>query len=90
VTMLICKRARKNPPCLQGHYTRLKTTLWPLPVSKLCQSRGPRLLAKLVPTSVDRGCRVVGATDPRDRILGFLDLRRYFFLQVAHQLYSRG
>jgi hypothetical protein len=35
-------------------------------------------------------CRVVSAADPRDRILGFLDRSRYFFLQVAPQLYSRG
>jgi hypothetical protein len=28
---------------------------------------------KLVPTFADRGCRVVSATDPHDRILGFLD-----------------
>jgi hypothetical protein len=28
--------------------------------------------AKLVPTSADRGCRVVSATDPHGRILGFL------------------
>jgi hypothetical protein len=30
--------------------------------------------AKLVPTFADRGCHVVSATDPHDRILGFLDL----------------
>jgi hypothetical protein len=28
---------------------------------------------KLVPTFADRGCRVVSATDPHARILGFLD-----------------
>jgi hypothetical protein len=32
---------------------------------------------------------VVSATDPPDRILGFLDRSRYYFFQVAHQLYSR-
>jgi hypothetical protein len=50
---------------------------------------GRRMLKKLVPTIADRGCRVVCATDPHDRILGFLDRSRYF-LQVAPQLYSRG
>jgi hypothetical protein len=30
------------------------------------------------------------AADPYSRILGFLDLRRYYFVQVAPQLYSRG
>jgi hypothetical protein len=49
-----------------------------------------RLPAKLVPTFEDRGCRVVSATDPHGRILGFLDWSRYYFFQVAPQLYSRG
>jgi hypothetical protein len=46
--------------------------------------------AKLVPTLADRGRRVVSATDPHGRILGFLDRSRYYFLQVPPQLYSRG
>jgi Na+/H+ antiporter NhaD/arsenite permease-like protein len=33
---------------------------------------------------------VVSVTDPYCRILGFLDRSRYFFFQVAPQLYSRG
>jgi hypothetical protein len=45
---------------------------------------------KLEPTFPDRECRVVSATDPHGRILDFLDRSRYFFLQVAPQLYSRG
>jgi hypothetical protein len=28
---------------------------------------------KFVPTFADRGCRVVSATDPHSRILGFVD-----------------
>jgi hypothetical protein len=47
---------------------------------------GLRLSAKLVPTFADRGCRVVSATDPHSRVLGFLDRRRYYFFQVAPQL----
>jgi hypothetical protein len=35
-------------------------------------------------------CRMVSATDPHSRISGFLDRSRYFFFQVAPQLYSRG
>jgi hypothetical protein len=35
-------------------------------------------------------CSVVSATDPHSRILGLLDRIRYFFFQVAPQLYSRG
>jgi hypothetical protein len=46
--------------------------------------------AKLVPTFADRECRVVSATDRHGRILGFLDRSRYYFFQVALQLYSRG
>jgi hypothetical protein len=34
-------------------------------------------------------CHVVSVTDPYGLILGFLDRRRYFFFQIAPQLYSR-
>jgi hypothetical protein len=44
--------------------------------------------AKLVPAYVDRGCRVVSSTDPYGRNLGFLGCSRYYFFQVAPQLYS--
>jgi hypothetical protein len=40
--------------------------------------------------SADKECCVVSATDTYGRILGFLDRSRYFFFQVAPQLYSRG
>jgi hypothetical protein len=43
-----------------------------------------------MPTFVDRGCHVVSVTDPYGHNLCFLDWRRYFFFQVAPQLYSRG
>jgi hypothetical protein len=33
---------------------------------------------------------VISETDPYGRILDFLDRSRYFFFQVAPQLYSRG
>jgi hypothetical protein len=32
---------------------------------------------------------MVSATDPPGRILGFLDRSRYYFFQVAPQLYSQ-
>jgi hypothetical protein len=48
------------------------------------------LSARLVPTFADTGCRVVTATNPFGRNLGFLDWSRYFFFQVAPQLYSQG
>jgi hypothetical protein len=37
-----------------------------------------------------RGCHVVSVTDPYGRILDFLDRSRYFFFQVAPQLYSES
>jgi hypothetical protein len=43
---------------------------------------------RLVPTFADRGCQVVSLTDSYGRILGFLNRSRYFFFQVAPQLYS--
>jgi CBS-domain-containing membrane protein len=49
-----------------------------------------RLSTKLVSTFADRGCYVVSVTNPYGRILGFLDLSRYFFIQAAPQFYSRG
>jgi hypothetical protein len=49
-----------------------------------------RLSTQLVPIFVDRGCLVVSVTDTYDHILGFLDRRRYFFFELAPQLYSRG
>jgi hypothetical protein len=49
-----------------------------------------RLSAKLVPTFADIEYRVVSATDPYSHIIGFLDRSRYFFFQVAPQLYLRG
>jgi hypothetical protein len=38
----------------------------------------------------DRECRVFSTADPHCSILAFLDWSRYFFFQVAPQLYSRG
>jgi hypothetical protein len=49
-----------------------------------------RLPVKLVPSFADRRSDVVSVTDPYARIFDFLDWSRYFFFQVAPQLYSRG
>jgi hypothetical protein len=61
-----------------------------MPMYILDRPSDRRMSAKLVPTFADRGCRVVSATDPHGRILSFLDRSRYYFFQVAPQLYSRG
>jgi hypothetical protein len=42
------------------------------------------------PTFANRGCHVVSVTVPHGRIFGFLDRSRYFFFQVAPELYSWG
>jgi hypothetical protein len=65
-------------------------TPWPESASELYRPSDRRLSAKLVPTFADRGCHLVSMADPYGRILGFLDRSRYFFFQVAPQLYSRG
>jgi hypothetical protein len=49
----------------------------------------PPLVGEVSANYTDRGYHVVSVTDPYDRILGFLDRSRYFFFQVAPQLYSR-
>jgi hypothetical protein len=59
----------------------------PWPESASTTERPP--IVGEVPNSADRGRHVVSVTDPYGRILGFLDRSRYFFFQVAPQLYSR-
>jgi hypothetical protein len=70
--------------------TKTKQTPWPQSASELYRPSDSRLLVKLVPTFADRGCCVVSVTDLYGHIFGFLDRSRYFFFQVAPQLYSRG
>jgi hypothetical protein len=67
-----------------------KTNSWPEPAIELYRLSDRRLSAELVSTFADRGFHVVGVTDPYGRNLGSLDRSRYFFFQVAPQLYSRG
>src|SRR5215471_11420932 len=50
----------------------------------------PPPVGELVPTFADRGCHVVSATVPPAVNLCFLDRSRYFLIQVAPQLTSRG
>jgi hypothetical protein len=72
-----CKQTNKQTPLLQS-------------ASELYQQSDCRLSTKLMPTFADRGCRVVSATDPYGRNLGFLERSRYFIFQVAPELYSRS
>jgi hypothetical protein len=48
-------------------------TTWPESRKELYRPSDRRLSAKLVPTFVDMGCRVVSVTDPYVRILGFVE-----------------
>jgi hypothetical protein len=43
------------------------------------------MLAKLVPTFADKGCRVVSATDQHGSILSFLDRKKSIFLTPKPQ-----
>jgi hypothetical protein len=78
--------------CYENPHPKTNTyeTPCPEPASELYRPGDLRLSAKLVPTCADRGCHVVSETDLYVRIIGFLDRNRYFFFQVAPQLYSRG
>jgi hypothetical protein len=58
-----------------------KKTPWFESASGLYRPSDRRLSAKWLPTFADRGCHVVGVTDPYGRILGFLDRSRYFSIK---------
>jgi hypothetical protein len=63
-------------------------TPWSESASELYQPSDRCFSAKWLPTFADKGCHVVSVTDPYRRVLGFIDRSRYFFYQVAPQLYS--
>jgi hypothetical protein len=72
------------------YYNMLLITPWPESAKGLYRPIDRRMSAKIVPIFAYRGSHVVSVMDPSGRILGFLDRNRYFFFQVAPQLYSRG
>jgi hypothetical protein len=67
-----------------------KKTPWPESASELYRQSDRRLSAKLAPNIADRMCRSVSTVNLYSSIFAFLDRSRYFFFQVAPQLYSRG
>jgi hypothetical protein len=69
--------------------TKTKTP-WFESASELYRPTDRSLSANLVPTFADRRCHLVSVTNPYGRNLSFPDRSRYFFLQAAPQLYSRG
>jgi hypothetical protein len=76
--------------CFQINLLKQKKLRGLSPQTELYRPSDRRRSAKLVPAFAARGFRVVSVTDPHGRILGFLDRSRYYFFQVAPQLYSRG
>jgi hypothetical protein len=64
--------ARSQSLQQQTYQTKKKTSV-ALVSKRTIRPSDRRLSAKLMPTFADRGCRVVRATDPHGRILGFLD-----------------
>jgi hypothetical protein len=92
--LLHSKAARRQSPTSDNfvHISEIKNnyTPWNESASELHRPSDRRLPAKLVPTLVERGCHVVSVTDPYGRNLGYLNLSRYFFFQVAPQLYSEA
>jgi hypothetical protein len=81
-----------------GGVSNCGSVCWPSPkkpplpesASELYRPSDRLLSAKLVPAFADRELHVVSVTDPNGRILGCIDRSRYFFFQVAPQLYSRS
>jgi hypothetical protein len=71
-------------------FREIKETPWPQSASELYRPSDSCLFSKLVSALADSGCHVVSVKNPYSRILGFLDRSRYFYFQVAPQLYSRG
>jgi hypothetical protein len=70
------------PTAVSSPFPARKKNPWSESASKLYRQSDRPLSAKLVPTFAYRGCRGL--------IIGFLDRSRYFFFQVAPQLFSRG
>jgi hypothetical protein len=67
---------------IMNEYNNSRPPLWSSGQSSWIQIRRPGFDS--------RHCHVISVTDPYGRILVFLDRCRYFFFQVAPQLYSRG
>jgi hypothetical protein len=77
-----CKWENQTERCLReagGRYA-----------SEIYQTSNRRLSAKLVPTFADRRVSRSQRGESLAAVISFLDRSRYFFFQVAPQLYSRG
>jgi hypothetical protein len=79
-----CSRLSMTIHCIPVPlYDLIIITPWPETTSELYRPSDRLFLAKLVPILTDIWCRVAYG-----RNLGFLYRSRYFFFQVAPQLYS--
>jgi hypothetical protein len=70
------------------HWHKLNTVTW-VCERTISTERQP-LIGEVSAKFGDRGCYVFSVTDPYGLILSFLDRSRYFFFQVASQMYSQG
>jgi hypothetical protein len=94
----LCWRRRRDSPSegtilaifLEMKAGRGDQTPWPEFASGLYTPSDRSMSAKFVSTFEDTGSHMATVTDPYGRIITFLDRSRYFFCQVAPQLYSRG
>jgi hypothetical protein len=76
---------------LDDMQTKKKQTPWLLVRERTIPTERPPFVGEVSANFlVIEGCRVVSASYPNCRNLGFLDRSRYFSFQVAPQLYSRG
>jgi hypothetical protein len=87
--MWLVDRWERNTVCSTYNIQKQKQTPWAESASEIYLPSDRRLSAKIEPTFRDRGCHVVSVTDPYGHTLVFLARSRYFFFQVAPQLYSR-
>jgi hypothetical protein len=79
----LLQQFNNSDTCFSCRQQYLKTS-WPESTSDRSMS------AKIVPSFAARGCHKISVTDLYSCILGFLERSRYFFFQVAPQLYSQG
>jgi hypothetical protein len=86
----VCTEMHKHRPHGAHIEQKIKQVPWPESASKVDRPRDRCLSAKLLPTFADTWCHMVSVTNPYGRNLGFLYRSRYFFFQVAPQLYPRG
>jgi hypothetical protein len=88
--IVLYMKAQKLCRAVANDYCPIKNSVASVRKRTIPTERPPLVSEVSANFFVDRGCQVVSVTNPYGRILGFLDRSRYYFFQVASQLYSRG